>query len=853
MKKSIILLFVLIQLCLIGGCTFNKGKEDIVDRDMLLENYVLTNMTEDSMALSSISLLQNSIEEISNQKLDIIAFENINNENAIFVGTAILAEEMNVDISTIGIMGYYIKKIETNIYIYANSEKGFNRAFQYFSSCISEDGSCLEIKQDLIVDMGKESVENILVGDRQISEYVIVIPEQAEEEIVDAAKNIQFYITKESGILIPIYETNENIALSIEIKPMNIEQEDSKFEYKNKIAYGKITITGKDAKACLTATYDFINTYLGWSFSENDQAKLSVRTKILTIPDTVILSEDTPWMEEREAIICLWKINNSRGVYINQNTSLLNDIMSFSEEQLYEYVRMLKYCGYTGIQITEMCSAWEGSGDYEYVHERIRILADAAHSMGMNVTLWVWGAEFDGYGWTDSSVSYLSEGYSYLQENPKALEFFDRYYSIYAELADCVDRVIAHYYDPGNLYASEDVAFYANMLKGKMQAVNPEIDFGVNCWVDVFDKAKFVENLGNDITLYETSSWDDPGARVNFRNQCDTLGCRLGTWSWGICEMEIDQLAQMNVNANIIQETYLKAVAVDESTTKPSYWSEMDSYHVLNVFSLYCSGHLLANPTADTELLLREVAFDTVGEAYQDDFYEILDLIQDARSGDTKETFIWGNDTYLLKSKDYPAQEILDRCNTYIPILDKMIDEELEANTIPLPIDLVDLLRLIRPHVEQIKLFAEFRLGMDEIEVAFEEGESAENLSQMLEELYKPIPEFNCVIGLWGQIEARMQYIIIEEFCAKAKIEVPQDETFTTFRKMRIYQQLCSLQKGEQEPVLASKTFFQWGVAFGEETTIELVNELVAEGLLIETEEETVYLKDWKNYVFDFK
>jgi hypothetical protein len=43
------------------------------------------------------------------------------------------------------------------------------------------------------------------------------------------------------------------------------------------------------------------------------------------------------------------------------------------------------------------------------------------------------------------------------------------------------------------LYAAEDVAFYANILKNKMQAINPEIDFGVSCWIDVFDKELFVE------------------------------------------------------------------------------------------------------------------------------------------------------------------------------------------------------------------------------------------------------------------------------------------------------------------------------------------------------------------------
>ncbi len=850
MKKKLRLSIIFILLCLMVGC---ESKDNLSTTVNILKDYTISYISEDKLASNVAIEFQKNLEEDINVTLEIASDKELEKKKNILIGTEILANKLKIDLSAIGTMGYVVQIVEEKIYIYANTEKGFYRAFQFVTTSIIDDENFLISAESLVVDTGKDCVEEIWIGERSIEEYCIVIPEKPDEKVREAAKKLQENIIEESGLRIPIIETMENIALSLEIKPLYIEDETTDFTYKNSISYGKITILGKDAEACLSGTYDFMNTYLGWSFSESDEAKLSIRTKELHIPNTLILSEDTPWMEEREAIICLWKINYSRGVYMNQNTSLLTDIMSFSEEQLYEYVRMLKYCGYTGIQITEMCSAWEGSGDYEYVHERIRILADAAHSMGMNVTLWVWGAEFDGYGWTDATVSYLSEGYPYLQDNPKTQEFFNRYYSIYAELADCVDRVIAHYYDPGNLYATEDVAYYAKILKDKMQAVNPEIDFGINCWVDVFDKKILVEVLGEDITLYETSSTDNPGARVNFRNACDELGCRTGTWSWGTCEMEIDQLAQMNVNAKIIKETYLKAMEIDMSSTKPDYWSEMDSYHVLNVFSLYCSGHLLANPSADPEILLREVAYDTVGEEYQNEFYEILDLIQDARSGDTKETSVFQSDSYVLINKDYPPEDVLMRCNTYIPILDEMIESGIEANNLPLPIDLVDLLRLIRPHLEQIRLFAEFRIGMEQIELEYAKGTDVEELSKMLEALYEPIPEFNCVIGLWGQIEARMQYIMIEEFCAKAKIEVPRDEEFVTFRKMRMYQQLCSFQKGEQEPVVVSKTFFQWGVAYGEETTIALTNELIADGLLLETEEEQVYLADWKNYIFDFK
>lgn len=849
-KKRIIIICLVLIISMFCSCV---KKEQEKDQEIRIDEYTIKFLMEETFAKEAANELQKRIQEKCGFILRINEETEEDNKKIIYVGNKILAEEKEIVISAIGEMGYCIINEGEKIYIYANSEKGFNRAFHYIKEYISEEGIYLGLKEKRILDTAEKCLESISIGEKMIEEYKIAIPEEPDIFIRKAAEEVQSYIVRASGILIPIEETKTPIKKSIQIQAINVVSENSDFTYKNTIAYGKVQILGKDGEACLAGVYDFINTYLGWSYAGELKEKLNTRVKNLKIPETVLLFEDRPWMEEREAIICLWKTNNSRGVYLNQNTSMLCDLMSYSEEQLCEYVRMLKHCGFTGIQITEMCSAWAGSGDYEYVHERIRILADAAHSMGMKVTLWVWGAEFNGYGWTDPSVQYIFEGYDYLKENPRTLEFFDKYCSIYAELGDCVDRVIAHYYDPGNLYVSEDVAFYAKMLKDKMQAVNPEIDFGVNCWVDAFDKDILVEGIGNDITIYETSHWDTVSERVDFRNKCDELGCRLGTWSWGTCEMEIDQLAQMNVNANFIQQVYLQAMEVDTITTKPSYWSEMDSYHVLNVFSLYCAGHLLANPTADTEMLLKEVAYNTVGEKHQNDFYEMLDLIQDARTGDTKESFGWGNDNYVLRSDAYNPEEILDRCNICLPVLDQMIEEGIEAYMLPLPIDLQDVLKLIRPHLEQIKKFAEFKIGLIALEEKFLNGEKAEILSSELNELYKPIPEYNCIIGLWGQIEARMQYFMVEEFCEKAKIKTPMDETFNRFRKMRMYQQLCDFQRGKQEPFLTDKTFYQWGKAFGTETTIELTDELVEEGLFVENEDGFVYLKDWENYIYDFK
>ena len=53
-----------------------------------------------------------------------------------------------------------------------------------------------------------------------------------------------------------------------------------------------------------------------------------------------------------------------------------------------------------------------------------------------------------------------------------------------------------------------------------------------------------------------------------------------------------------------------------------------------------------------------------------------------------------------------------------------------------------------------------------------------------LEEIYEPIPEYNCIIGMWGQVEARAQYELLEEYCAENGLNVPEDPIFKYYRKL---------------------------------------------------------------------
>lgn len=615
---------------------------------------------------------------------------------------------------------------------------------------------------------------------------------------------------------------------------------------------GNIEICGEDAASCMRYVRIFANTYLGYAFAGEPRQHILTTNSYLLIPENVQEYEDV-WMVEREPIICLWKTNAARGTYPDINVSLKSELMSFSDDQLYEYVKMMKYCGFTGIQVTDMCSAWAQYGGYEFVQDRIRYMADAAHSLGMKFTLWVWGAEFEGYGWTDYSVVYTDPEIP-SRELPAAMDTFEKYYSIYAQLADCSDRVIMHFNDPGRLHSSADIGYFANVLRKKCLAVNPDLDFGVSCYTYNINIHELYDYIGSDITLYGGAVHQDSDYEAcrDFRTWAAGKGFRVGVWSWNLTEMEIDQMAEMNVNAKVIADCYRRTRQADDAYY-PAYWSEMDSYHMINLFSLYCSGQLLQDPDLDPDQLLRQIAAAVAGEEYADDLFEVLSIVQDARSGSDWSEFRIGYENYILESSRYPAERLLERCGEAIPKLEEMIGADLKQSTVPLAISTSDLLSMILPHLVQIRDFAEFRLMLADLEKKYEAGAPASELQRILGQNYRSVLEYNTVVGVWGQAEARAQYNLVKAFCNKAGLETPRDPGFEYLRKQRLLGEMIISQKRSKQRVLFPKTVAaHWDTGYGEDSVVELVEDMLEEGLLTETADGEIFLTDWENYRYDF-
>ncbi|MCM1188192.1 MAG: hypothetical protein NC541_02725 [bacterium] len=751
------------------------------------------------------------------------------------------AAESGFSLDGITDKGFLITRRGNALYLLSKTPEGMRRACYYLVyHLIDEEGLLRMALDERYTDTGKNVYDDILAGDLSLNDYTVTLSKDVPKAL---ACDLIYYINQACGALPEI--TAEPGAASLYLSlDGRLPSGSCEITAEN----GGITIRGADSASLTDGIRLFANTYLGWIHAGTPEESRHVTSSVLRIP-AEIRAGDESWIEEREAIVTLWNINYSRGVFLNNSTSLKNDVMSFSDEQLYDYVKMLKYCGFTGIQATDMCSAWAGAGGMEYVHERLRILADAAHSLDMKFTLWVWGAEFTGYGWTDSTVTYAppNDG-DFAYQNPDVLATFEKYYSYYAELADCCDRVIAHYSDPGNLHTSEDVAYFARLLSEKFLRIKPDIDFGINCWVDEFDKGTLVRELGSNITLYESPSAKDPA----FRGFCANSGCRLGAWAWNTCEMEIDQLAAMNYTPHIIQNLYQAARQNDE-IKKPDYWSEMDSYHVLNVFSLYCAGHLLTDPDRDVEELTREISLAAVGPEYAEAFADILNLIEDARSGGSWDTYWWSSEDYILTSDAYPAETVYAEAKKAVTVLQEMIDADLQSYSLPLPLPLKEVLQLMLPHLCQIRDYAQFRIGLARAQDMAADGFPAAEIQEQIDAISTPISEYNTVIGLWGQIEARAQQQLLLAFCRENGLEMPRDATFDRDRKFRIYSQFVTDQKGKQEIVYHYSPYFQYNIAYDAQVTDELTEELIEEGLLSsDSATGGVYLTDWEHYSYSF-
>ena len=518
---------------------------------------------------------------------------------------------------------------------------------------------------------------------------------------------------------------------------------------------------------------------------------------------------DKAWINVREYAICPWRPGFVRGQFYNPFANKDADIYGYSEEEIDLYVQMMGELGFTGVQILNTCYTWSTFGSIDDAQEKIRQIAKAAKKHGQTVTLWVWAAQFSAYGWVDpdflkSKDAYFGTYPGGAYEDEETFRLFDRYYTKYAELAPYVDRLISHYFDPGALSDYNDVIKFNKLLEKKFLAANPNMKFGIDTWGNPRFADALIANQSDlpGYMMLELTLPASAASRTEFRNKAKQNGFESGVWGWYTAEYETDQMAGMSVNAKVLKSVYRQMRSDADHAGIPVYWSEMSATHIYNIFTMYAAAQLLIDPERDPDELLLEIAEMVFGAKYKEQIFEVLSLIQDARSGDSWDTYWWTRADYILKSKNRQIahwNDILVRAEKAEYLLQHLKENADFTPSIPLPKSPAVMIGMILPHVMQIKQYARFRIDFDKLNTMQQEGSSQEELAAFLHEIYNPIPDFDTWVGVFGQPEQRAQTELVEAFCKTAKIDFPARESMISENARRTLDRMRVLQRSSQD------------------------------------------------------
>ncbi|MHB0999433.1 MAG: hypothetical protein ACYC27_09325 [Armatimonadota bacterium] len=567
----------------------------------------------------------------------------------------------------------------------------------------------------------------------------------------------------------------------------------------------------------------------------------------LVIP-SMNLSE-APWIPMREWTVCPWEPSFVRGVFHNPYADKRFNLYLYDNERLSNYVEMFDWFGFSGAQIMETCYNYQSMGSIEAAQNWQKKTAGFLRDNGQGVTLWAWTAYFSGFGWSDPDAVTTPKPGNSAFTDPDVRRTFEQYYDRYAELAPYIDRFIGHFYDPGVLTEQSDVFNYIKLLEQKLKAKNPKVQMGIDGWASGpgYFQA-LVDNGFKDYIILPTG-WVEaypPGTREALHQKAKDFNLKLGVWGWYVTEYESDQIPTMHVNAQLMKDEYTKMRDGAAKVYPVQYWSEMEAYHLCNIFTMYACGQLLWNPDRDPHQVLDEICSGIWGPVNGPKVLRAVELIQDVRTGPRWETYWWTRPTYRLGTEN-PADD-LNRAEKSLAELQAMKTDEKFVPKFPLPYQPSVFIELVIPHLKQIRQFAEFRVDIVEIEKAAANGAQKDQLENMLQTAWKPVQEYNTWVGTFGPPEVKRQKEIVASLKAKYNLNVKDPDSLRYIEADRLLEQFRRWQSGFKTalvftPILGGSEFF-----WLEETTLDRFDKLVQDGLVTKVGDNQCQLTDWENW-----
>jgi len=444
---------------------------------------------------------------------------------------------------------------------------------------------------------------------RGVSPYIVARPASALEKKVVA--RLADYLCKVIGKPVKIVASLGLVPAKVPVIILS----------SGKQSFDKITISDQSSEAFVLDTrvinsHSVViamgNTALGMKHAvQRLIIKSEQRKEGLVIP-SLHLSE-SPWIPKREWTLCPWAPELVRGVFNNPNADKRLNVWLYSDQQIADYADMFDAFGFSGCQLMETVASYSILGSAEAFQDRELKFARAIRSNGQDITLWVWAAQFNDYGWFDPDVTYTPQKGNTAFSDPQVRAGFEKYYNGYARMAPYVDMLITHFYDPGSLKDRDDVFNYMRLLLKKFRVKNPQVKLGVDFWASDSDSAymkQLIDNGFSDALLLESSMPHlyPPGKREKLHEEARKRNLEMGVWGWHTAEIETDQNPMMHVNAQLLKHFYQQIKNGVDKIQPLSYWSEMEAYHLNNIFTMYAASQLLWNPDRDPDEILAEIA-----------------------------------------------------------------------------------------------------------------------------------------------------------------------------------------------------------------------------------------------------
>lgn len=181
----------------------------------------------------------------------------------IVVGTAETAAEYGVDVSCLSDDGYVIRRVspDSDTFIFARTDDGLDRAVRYYANYCDKD-TALSVANGEGCRIGR-----IVISGADISEYVIVCPDGADECMAFAAAELSELLGDACGVYPAIVSEAETDAYAITLARDASEDAVLGDEGFSIVSHERgITITGGRYRGCMYGVYTFLKDYIGYRF-----------------------------------------------------------------------------------------------------------------------------------------------------------------------------------------------------------------------------------------------------------------------------------------------------------------------------------------------------------------------------------------------------------------------------------------------------------------------------------------------------------------------------------------------------------------------------------------------------------